>query len=246
MREDFLRRYPGVEPWRFVVIPNGYDEADFGWLEGAENGGPFTVVYPGIVDGGNRNPVPLIQSVGLAIKAGEIPAEEIRLCFLGGGPYLFGDEVEGALRDWNLTRQTVRVRDRVSYRESLSRLAVADVLIVLSEPVGRGPWLDGERAYSRLMVPAKVYEYMRLGRPILALVGDGAVKDLFTELEAGQAVAPDDPEMAARFLVGCYTARAEARYRERRCPGGLGRYERRALTERLAAEFESVTVGVGG
>lgn len=240
MREDFLGRYPDVPAERFVVITNGYDEADFVGLPSPAEEGPFSIVYPGIVDPGNRNPLPIIEAIGLAVRSGGISSTDLSLSFLGGGSFLFSEAVERAIREWGLEKVTVRIKERIPYRESLRRLAQADVLVVLSEPVGNGPGIEAEKAYTQMMVPAKVYEYLRLGRPILALVGDGAVRDLLESVGSGCAVPPSRPEEAAGFLIHCYAERRRLRCGQRAVSAALAAYERRALAERLSEEFDKV------
>lgn len=241
MRKDFLNRYPDVPRTRFVVITNGYDESDFVDLPGPTTEGPMTIVYPGVVDPGNRNPLPLIEAIGLAVRSGGISVTDLSLFFLGGGSFLFTEAVERAIREWGLEKVTVRIKERVPYRESLRRLAQADVLVVLSEPVGNGPRIEAEKAYSQMMVPAKVYEYLRLGRPILALVGDGAVRDLLESVGSGYAVPANRPEKAADFLIQCYVERKRLRSGQHAVSAAVAAYERRALAERLSEEFDKVT-----
>jgi hypothetical protein len=241
MREAFLERYPDVPQERFVVITNGYDEADFLDLPRPAVEGPLTIAYPGVVDSGNRNPLPLIESVGRAVRRGDIPADDVALCFLGGGPYLFSETVSTALRHWKLDGVTTRIAERVPYRESLGRLARADVLIVLSEPTGVGRLADAERAYSRMMVPAKVYEFVRLQRQILALVSGGAVREMLESLGAGCTVSPNHPEVAAQFLARCYADRHRVRNLPPAVPAALAAYDRRVLTKRLVGQFDALT-----
>jgi len=84
-----------------------------------------------------------------------------------------------------------------------------------------------------LMVPAKVYEYLRLGRPLLALVGQGAVVETLASLGVDGACDPADTAAIAARVERAYQAYREGRHSVSP-PPGLARFERRALSARLA------------
>ena len=231
-REDFLARYPNLAPDKVVTLPNGYDEEDFppGLCEYPATK-PFTIVYPGTIDPLNRSPLPLIRAVAQLLRSGSIPQDGIRLHFLGAGPALrqgwFVDEVRAA----GLSNIVIGVEERIPYAESLKILAGAGLLIVLNEPLGQAR--ETELGYSRLMIPVKVYEYLRLGRPFVALCGEGAVPRFLDQFGAGRWCPPTDIAGIADHIM------AAKRLHERgetitRTPRSIEAFERRALTERLA------------
>jgi glycosyltransferase involved in cell wall biosynthesis len=222
-----------------VLLPNGYDEEDFPpelFKHPAIQ--PFTIVYPGTIDPLNRSPLPLIEAVGQLLRSGRIPRGGTRLHFLGAGAALrhrwFADAVEAA----GLQQVLDGVEERIPYAESLKILAGAGLLIVLNEPIGQAR--DTELGYSRMMIPAKVYEYLRLGRPFLALCGEGAVPRFLDQLGGGQWCPPTDIAGIAHRIM---TAK---RMHERgestpSAPHSIEAYERRALTKRLAGLLDSLT-----
>src|ERR1700730_8677367 len=52
----------------------------------------------------------------------------------------------------------------------------------------------GREDFSKLAVAGKTYDYLRIGRPILALAHEGGVRELVEGAVAGWAVAPQDKE----------------------------------------------------
>ena len=54
---------------------------------------------------------------------------------------------------------------------------------------------------TRLSVPGKLYEYLAVGRPILALADEGETADLITESKAGIVAKPDDEEAIRKALT---------------------------------------------
>jgi glycosyltransferase involved in cell wall biosynthesis len=58
----------------------------------------------------------------------------------------------------------------------------------------------GDPYLSRLTVAGKTYDYLRVGRPILAVTHEGGVKQLVEEGGAGWVVSPDDPDQIKQTL----------------------------------------------
>ena len=120
-------------------------------------------------------------------------------------------------------------RDEVDRGTALSLQSRADVLLLV----------DHARPWPGSNVPGKFFDYLGIGRPILALCGAGAVADLMAELDAGVRAAPDEPaairgaleEMHRRFRAGSL-ARDQTR--------DLSRFHRRELSRQLAACFDFV------
>jgi glycosyltransferase involved in cell wall biosynthesis len=57
-----------------------------------------------------------------------------------------------------------------------------------------------------MQVPSKAYEYLAMGRPILAITGDGATADLVRTSPIGRVVPPGDEEGIAAYLRERLTA----------------------------------------
>ncbi len=150
----------------------------------------MTIVHAGSLCN-QRNPLPLLEALSELIRSGRVPAGGVALHFVGTVAPEFN--VPGVVQRLGLDA-TVTIVGRVSHQESLTRLASADLLLLIQ------PGTD-------LQVPAKLYEYMGLGRPVLALSGPGAVADLVRQARLGPVVAPDDVGAIADVLQGLYEDR---------------------------------------
>lgn len=243
MRAWFLARYPTEPEGKFVTITNGYDEPDFAGIE-PDPVEKFEILYPGVISKGNRNPRPLLAGIRLALDRGWLNGADLQLTFLGSGPNGHAPEFLSDLAHYDLQALTQVVEERIPYRLALRRLAGADVLVVLSEPLGTGPEVEAEKRWSHLQVPAKVYEYLRLGRPILALVTGGAVADFLQVTGGGCIAPPGDVEAIAKSLATLYTQRTDASSVAQSAPASVERYSRRNLAALLARELTSL-VGRG-
>jgi glycosyltransferase involved in cell wall biosynthesis len=237
MRRDFLRRYPEIAPARFVTITNGYDEADFARLR-PEPLPRFEILYAGNISAGSRNPAPLLEAVRLAADRGWLDPADLRVTFLGAGPYGRDPSFERDVRRTGLREQVDVVVERIPYSKALDRMAGADLLVALAEPSGHLPEFEAERHWAETQVPAKTYEILRLGRPLLALVSRGALAELIESTGCGEAVSPREPEAIAAALRRYYASGRKAPAET--LPAVVRSYSREHLTSLLAAELDAV------
>lgn len=184
-REICLERYGKDLAAKFVVIPNGYDESSFQSAEGeadlmrppADIG--FHLVHSGTVyPGDDRGPRELFRAIRHLKSIGRLPSG-FRLTMRATG---HDDYVESLISELDVAEQ-VELGEAVPYYASLAEMMRADVLVVLQ---GRA---------SNSAIPAKVYEYLRSRRPILALThpeGDTAkLLDAFSFVVTAPLDNPD-------------------------------------------------------
>jgi hypothetical protein len=136
-----------------------------------------------------------------------------------------------------LARFTSRLRIRhiptVPRDEALALMNTASLLYLR---------LHREAVYISIAVPAKTYEYLASGVPILVECHDGDARDLIRDYGLdSEIVTPDDK-------VGLRAALLRAHGRRHGAVGGVHplfaeRYNRRALTARLAAVLDNVVAG---
>ena len=105
--------------------------------------------------------------------AGEDPAIRIQVSSrrIPDGHDVAGWAASGSLAG------VIRIIGPVAHREALAWMRRADLLCLFAQ---------GQRE----QIPAKVFEYLAAGAPILAITGEGATGDLVTR--AGGAVVPDE------------------------------------------------------
>ena len=221
LRDEMLRRYPDVSPERVVVVYNGYDEEDFADTARRIEPPPrFELIHAGMVTPEYRDPVPLLRAVARLCEQRDVSRDDVRMVFLGAGQYVKSTAFRETVGSLHLT-DVVQVLERVAHRQSLHHLYRAAVLVVL----------QAQDAGS--LIPAKAFEYLRVGRPILALTSRGATARLIRESGMGTVVEPQSIDAITDALVTLYrTWRSE--------PGslvqaaGLTRFSRASLTGELA------------
>jgi glycosyltransferase involved in cell wall biosynthesis len=224
---EFVERYPHLEEERVRVIFNGYDEADFNGLNASSWPERFEIIHAGLVTPEYRNPLPLLEVLAELMREGRLQSSEVRVSFIGDGAWLGSQEFRSKVESLGL-EQVVKVESRVSHQEALERMANAAVLLLLQAS-------DDTRA----LIPAKAFEYLRIGRPILALTLPGATADLLQDQRHCFAVNPADKRSLAEAILTLHRA-----WRDR-CEFGpaknLARYERKNLTREFSTLLSLAT-----
>ena len=220
-RTELLARYPELPGQKVRVIYNGYDEADFQDLPIVGKGARFEIIHAGLVTPEFRDPFPFMRAVAALISSGDLPREGLQITFLGGGPYVVSADFSHKVKGLDL-QSVVQVDDRVPHRQALQRLGQASALLLLQAS-------DDTRS----LIPAKSFEYLRIGRPILALTLEGATADLLHGVEGCYVVNPADDtglRHAVKQLYELWRKEANGAPLAR----SIHRYERMNLTGELA------------
>jgi len=225
---QLLRRaHPDVSPDKFVVVPNGYDESE--WLDVPSDVLPgvpsahakFVMVYAGSFDYQDRNPQPVLEALKTLIERGDVDRSRLQVDLIGWCDTAEGQSVQVAASNLGLSG-CVQFHGPMSKSNAFKRVAAANLLLLLAQG-----WT--------LQVPAKTYEYLRAGRPILALAPPtGAVADLLARTGGAWLVDPTHNEAIALAVREAYRAWLNgepARAPDRRL---VSTYDRRRLVARMA------------
>ncbi|WP_342120941.1 glycosyltransferase [Pseudoduganella sp. OTU4001] len=186
----YRTRYPEIPAERFVVIENGYDEENFRDASQAAPqaapGQPLTLVHSGIIYPSERDPVPLFRALAELKAEGAIDAARLQIRLRATAH----DEYVGKLLAEHGISDLVHLAPHIAYRAALAEMLSADGLLVL------------QASNCNHQIPAKLYEYLRAGRPILALTD--AAGDTAAALRAAgvDTIAPlDDKDGIKRGLL---------------------------------------------
>ena len=227
----FRRRYPEIAPEKFVSIPNGFDETE--WTDIGDRADhrtaardTFVIRYAGSLHE-RRSPLPLFRAVRALVDAGEVDRSRLTIDLVG-----WCDVAEG--RRVTEMADECGIVDRVTFTgplgrtDTLRRMAQADLLLVLAEA-------------QPYQIPGKTYEYLRAGRPILALTSDGALSDLLRETGGAWIVDPADQRGIAAAVREAY--RGWTTGQRPPCPDSqvVATFDRRRLAARLAEVFHDGT-----
>ncbi|MBE9527341.1 MAG: glycosyltransferase family 4 protein [Proteobacteria bacterium] len=230
LRNLLLDRYPQKAKKNITCVLNGYDEADFEELPDPKRSpnDPFVLVHAGGINPEFRDPIPLFKTIHGLAKEGKIKLEKILIRFIGPGDFANSPVMEKAVKDLNM-ENVVEFLPRVPYKQALTELANANILLLLQaseDTIG--------------LVPAKLYEYLRSQKPVLALVYPGATQEIMEETNAGWSVDPRDTDAMAQSFLSMYKHWQAATLDKKAASlESLVKYKRRELTGQLAEILNS-------
>lgn len=231
-REDFLSRTPGLAPERVSVVTNGYDESDFEAAEAMRGADPLPTRFE-VLHAGQLNPErgiePYLEAL-LRLRERRAGGGELPRTRFAGGHY---DRDLEAVRRRGL-EPWVEFTPNRPHHASIADCLRARVLLLLEQPSERGA----------LILPGKIFEYIRARRPILALVPpQGAAARLIARIGAGLVVDPSDPGAIAQALerlLGSSPARSGVDASPVADWTSIRGFERQALTGALAARLDQI------
>jgi hypothetical protein len=190
-RDMYAERYPEVPTSKWVCIENGYDEDNFldaeAGLEVVPLGKPdqLTLVHSGVLYPKERDPRAFFEALSRLKIAGVISADKLQIVLRATGS---DDLYRPQLVALNL-QDIVRLEPSVAYRDALREMLRADGLLLF-----QGSVCDHQ-------VPAKIYEYYRAARPILALVGpEGISATMLREAGVQDQANMADPRQIAEVM----------------------------------------------
>ena len=232
-RQMYAQRYPEKPASNWSVIENGFDEENF---RDAESGfapkslgapGQLTLLHSGILYPEERDPKPFFAALRSLKESGDISAQRLQVVLRATGS---DDLYQPMLRELGLT-EIVKLASTVSYRDALREMLQADGLLLF------------QASMCNHQIPAKLYEYLRAGRPIFTLTDPvGNTASSLRTADAADIVNIADAEDIATGL---------RRFLERLKKGsshGVLRsvadsHSRRARTRELAALLDQVVNG---
>lgn len=195
--DTYSDRFPRYPRDSIVLIPNGFDEETFRRaaeslpdLPQSRHAGPLTLLHSGIIYRSERDPTHLFKAIASLKGRGELGAQRLQLILRASG------DDAGFRRDVERIgiSDIVRVEPAVDYLHALKEMLTADGLLLL------------QASNCNAQVPAKLYEYLRAGRPIVALTdpaGDTArtLSSAGTGIQARLDSTGEIERALLRFLV---------------------------------------------
>jgi glycosyltransferase involved in cell wall biosynthesis len=229
LRDDFANRYPALAG-KFITIPNGFDPEDYNGLAERRIVGPEKIVltHAGWFYG-RRRPEPIFRALALLDRHGP-PANRVVLQLVGDPTYEGKPLSEIAIQCG--VADKVHVVGEVPHRAAMEYAKGSDLQLLVGFG---GPG-------SELQVPAKLFEYFGVGKPLLALAPpQGAIIEMIEQSRFPAEVCdPDDPEAISTAIARLVARHIETAPTANAANGSLAQFYRRAQVERLANLFEAV------
>ena len=226
----YAERYPDIPPSRWAIIENGYDEENFLDAERSfsppprHDDAPLTLIHSGILYPQERDPRPFFAAIHALKDAGEISARSLHIVLRATA----SDDVYRPMLEAADIGDIVELAPPVSYRLALQEMLGADGLLLF------------QAAMCNHQIPAKLYEYMRAGRPIFALTdAAGDTAQALRDNHTGTICDISNEEDIVRQLRD-FVAGLRARSLKGTQGDAAARHSRRARTAELAALLTTV------
>lgn len=230
---DYRRRYPDIPAERFVLIENGYDEEAFERVKRMPGAPPaaapaggrrLVILHSGIVYPSERDPTQFFEALGALKRAGVLGEAGVEFRFRASA----NEPMLHALARQEHVEDIVSVLPHIPYADALAEMMSADGLLLM------------QAANCNAQIPAKAYEYLRAGRPMLALTdASGDTADLMRRAGAG-AVAPLDSIAAITTELPAFVERVRRGTARPADPAFAAGCSRRERTRLLASVFDSL------
>ncbi len=191
LRSNMARRYPEKPDDFFVHLPNGIDTDKFRELTGLPKYVLFTITYLGTIYQ-TRSPVPVFKAISELLIEGKLEAADIAVKLIGNCKYTDGRPTADMAREYGL-ESVVEVCGFIPQMEALKVMRMSHLLLVLATE-------------QPLAIPAKVYDYIGSGTPILALTEAGATADVIHETWSGRSFLNDEIEAIKIYICDIIAA----------------------------------------
>ncbi|WP_166485648.1 glycosyltransferase [Rhodoferax ferrireducens] len=192
----YQQRYPAAAG-RMMVLENGYDEESFASAalqpqvsssEGSTTSStprPLVMLHSGIVYPSERDPTQLFVALGRLQKAGALGPNELHIRFRAS----VHDDLLHSLALAYGAQDYIELCPATPYREALAEMMAVDALLVM------------QASNCNAQIPAKIYEYLRAGKPILGLTDpDGDTAGVLRGAGLNDMARLDSADEIARVL----------------------------------------------
>lgn len=222
---DALNKYPELDSKKFIHVPNGFDSNDFPDVSYSPNNS-FTLTYTGSMYG-RRNPESLFKAIEELVSENRINPDKFTLRFVGR----FGNEVTEMFQKASFSKR-IEIIGYVPHKDSIGMIMKSDALLLVVD----------ESKESREIVPGKVYEYIGVNRPLIAIgPEDGAVAQLIEETSSGYIAHQNNIEKIKSMFIDAYTNWEMGHHNIDSNKEAITKYERRNATRQLAELLSSLT-----
>ena len=154
----YQERYPNAAN-KIVVLENGYDEESFASLpidyshDDNEHSKPIIILHSGIVYPEERDPTQLFAALSRLKEGGKLRSGDLVIRFRAA----VHDNLLLDLATRYDVSEFIETCPPIPYKTALSEMVNSDGLLVM------------QASSCNEQIPAKIYEYLRAGRPVLAL-----------------------------------------------------------------------------
>ncbi len=227
LAESFRQKYPAAGA-RVTTITNGFSEslqerlASFPAYSESSTGTVDLCYFGAVYE--LRRPTELLQALKELLDSRVPGADRLRIKFTGG--WIVEDKDCNRLAEELEKRHAVSREPSQSHENYLRRLKKAQYLLILQQGFP-------------LQIPAKIYEYMASGRPMIMIGGEVATANLINSKGIGE-VCPNSVDSIKRMLERLIKAPDQVRGAKEEV---IKQFSYASLTTELAAVLDKALSG---
>ena len=169
----------------------------------------------------------LFRAISALHQAGKINPKDLHV-------HLWGDidpRNDQLAKDLGIS-EYITISGFISKQESMNLLAKADILFLPAESAKKGQ--------KPLFIPGKVYDYLRLGKPILALMDESESREIVMKSGLGILAHPSDIEEISLVLLRLVDQKNQLAELCHPNQGYIDSFRMETKTGELAAIFDEV------
>lgn len=217
---DFKRRFPHTK--KICLIGQGYDEENF-------EAGPsvlpeiFTIGYLGTFSP-DCDPEPVFVALRNLIDQKLVSEDKIKFIHVG---LCMGMELDRLIEKYAL-KEVFEKKGYLPHRRALNQMQGVSIFLLVTS--------DDSRIF-----PAKIFEYLPWGRPILGVVPkESEVGRMISEMGLGMVVSTKDYSAIKEALLFYYKEHLQENLGVKVNTKTVKTFERKFQTEKLASIFEKI------
>lgn len=228
----YAERYPEIPAERWALIANGYDEENFVSAENstvyaqalASKSKKIVLLHSGVLYPSERDPTQFFMALAELLQTNVIDADRFKVILRATG---HDDLHRQAILKYGLA-EIVFLEPSVGYETALAEMLSVDGLLVF------------QAANCNHQIPAKIYEYLRAKRPILAFT-DPAGDTAGVLRDAGlSSIAPLDDQAAITKLLSDFVSNLDKSTSNIASSEVIASHSRKARTSSLAKMLDDI------
>ncbi|MCK5811972.1 MAG: glycosyltransferase family 4 protein [Clostridiales bacterium] len=220
MGDNFIKSYPFIKD-KMHIIPNGYDPDDYvNLVKNKQKNEKMMITYTGSLYG-NRKPDAFLQSFASCL----VTCPNMHVTFVG---QIIKKQIMPIINDLKINNHVSFV-SYLPHKDSIKKLYEGDISLLI-EGEGNLPFYTG-----------KVFEYMYLSNPILAVIPkNGAASQLIKQTRSGVVCDLKDKQGINLAITSFYKKWQQGDLQIDRNTIEIAKYQRSQLTKQLVLIFDSI------
>jgi glycosyltransferase involved in cell wall biosynthesis len=187
LRQLLVELHPELPAEKFLALSNGFDDLTISQGLGTRGDGRRVLLHIGSLYA-RRRIDSFCKVLNRLVERGRLPRASFRLVFLGHADRSLVETANQCAPE--LRREgALEFLPQMKWKEAQEMLWGADILLLF----------QGDMTHE---IPAKFFEYLPTGKPVFAVVKQGALSELVESTGSGRWADPDDEEGITREFLG--------------------------------------------